>query len=141
MSSVLPPGYVYCLCGCGELMFITNEWGYERGYILGHHVKIDMSNRRCSICGSNKTSIDKANKSHKTDRLSWYHINSKLACRKCYKREVESKIPRNKARMKTYMKTYLKSYYQRPEVKKLYNPLRRERYRKKHNIPPERYRV
>jgi hypothetical protein len=34
----IPPlGLVYCLCGCGELMFITDEWGRERGYIRGHN--------------------------------------------------------------------------------------------------------
>ena len=61
----------------------------------GKHMKlentINMSDRICSICGSNKTYTDKRN-NKPFGRPRWYYLNGKLICGKCQHME--------------YMKTY-----------------------------------
>ena len=49
---------------------------------MSHHRK-DMSDRICSICGSNKTAIQRKN--GKTYQ-SWLYIDNKLTCHDCYDR-------------------------------------------------------
>lgn len=125
-------------------MFMTNEYGYERAYIHGHNAVKDMSDRICSICKTHETS------KWLNGRPQWYLNEQRhLICNKCYnrtnpKRQVILKEYRRSQRNKDIQKRYcernkerIKSYCQRPEVKQRM----RERNRKKHNIPPERYRV
>lgn len=45
-----------------------------------HHI-IDMSDRVCSDCGSNKTTIKKEN-----GRPHWNHWNKRLVCNTCYQK-------------------------------------------------------
>lgn len=40
---------------------------------------IDMTNRKCSACGKNKTLIQKG-------RPHWLYVNDQLVCRNCYKK-------------------------------------------------------
>lgn len=49
---------------------------------------VDMSNRKCSLCNSDKTYL------HKNGRPDWRHskINGKLICKKCHHRERRHKI-------------------------------------------------
>lgn len=156
---VPPPGYVYCLCGCGELMFITNEWGVERGYIPGHNSKgennpwfISMSGRICSKCGSTKTH----NRIQKMGpRPKWYRDGDiRLMCRTChdklYWQSSEIKERRNLRQKYRYNHDpeyrnrrlqNRKEYIQKPEVKEHFKLYMRKYLRRKRNTPPERYRV
>lgn len=45
---------------------------------------IDMSNRKCSVCGG-QTDIENG-------RPHWRHIDKKLVCRRCYRRKSENVI-------------------------------------------------
>ena len=45
-----------------------------------HNPKKDMSGRRCSHCGSNKTYVEKP---HNTPH--WYFLNNRWVCKKCYR--------------------------------------------------------
>ena len=46
-----------------------------------HHLMIDISNRHCSLCESDKTYIEKKN-----GRPYWYYLDNKLVCGPCYKK-------------------------------------------------------
>src|SRR5215510_6428306 len=52
---------------------------------IRHHETIDMTGRKCSECGSDKTGLNK--RSAWIPRPNWYH-NRKgdLVCKNCYKR-------------------------------------------------------
>lgn len=55
-------------------------------YSRGKHK--DTSKRRCHNCGTDKTRIEKPDKTHKTPRLKWYHLpddKTNWYCDKCYR--------------------------------------------------------
>ena len=55
---------------------------------LGSDLTIDKSNRQCSICGSRETWVRKGGK--RAGKTDWYHIDNKLACRKCYRKSIKN---------------------------------------------------
>ena len=92
---IKPPYDVACVTGVYNRDFINWRWlcrrchlrsdnriklNLKQGHELGTELK-DMSDRICSICGSNKTYIDKR-RGH-SGRPQWSFINNKLACGKC----------------------------------------------------------
>lgn len=68
------------------------------------HNIIDMSDRICAACGSNKTELNTTN-----NRQRWCFLNNKLVCRKCY-----DKRRRETPKRKAYLREYLRVYRTKP---------------------------
>lgn len=63
------------------LNMIWNLQGMTRRQHIIYHNKIDMSGRRCSRCGTDKTYI------MKNGTPEWGYINGELSCKKCCDKE------------------------------------------------------
>lgn len=63
-----------CHMDCDGRM--NNLIKYDKGTVL-----VDMSNRRCSRCDSDKTYIQPNGRPH------WYYIGQRLVCNKCYSKQ------------------------------------------------------
>lgn len=99
---------------------IENLQGMTNGKHTKFHNTIDMSDRKCSQCESDKTEINKLNY-----RPHWKHsiINGNLLCNICYTKEYQLEH-RNK-RLK-YLREYrLKNKEKRLEYQRKYRSLRK----------------
>ncbi len=87
MRENIPQGKKFCECGCGELVKVRFKDGHQR---IGWRKQYE---RKCSVCGSDKTYIYNGIR-------RWKRINNKWYCHNC-----ATKYWRRTPRGKQYLKT------------------------------------
>lgn len=82
--NLVPPFEVICYTGIYDMNLSNWRWWCRRCHIIhsdsGRH-RIDMSDRKCSVCGGHKTYIKK------NGRPKWGYVDGRLVCKSCREKE------------------------------------------------------